>query len=87
MLLDYWVGTPGRLSHRISARVVPGGSAGYDGGTCIVMLTAWRPADMGEERWERLCASHEAEIWLLKAQIEADYASASGRRDRSGSAE
>ncbi len=26
---------------------------------------------MSEDRWRRLCASHEAEIWLIKAQMEA----------------
>jgi hypothetical protein len=25
---------------------------------------------MDDARWLRLCAAHEAEIWLIKAQIE-----------------
>jgi hypothetical protein len=73
MLLDYWVGAPGHFHCRISARVVPGETLGYEGKTCLVMLSAWRPSGMGQERWERLCASHEAEIWLIKAQIEKEY--------------
>jgi hypothetical protein len=28
---------------------------------------------MGQERWERLSASHEAEIWLIEEQIETEY--------------
>ena len=39
----------------------------------LIMLMAWRPAAMDPERWQRLCASHEAELWLIKAQIERDY--------------
>ena len=73
MLIDYWIGTPDQFSHRISVRIAHGGGIGYDDSTCLVMLMAWRPADMSQERWERLCASHEAEIWLIKEQIEAEY--------------
>jgi hypothetical protein len=72
MLVDYSVGRPERLAFRISARVAPGQTVGYESDTCLIMLSAWRPADMPDERWLRLCASHEAEIWLLKAQIEAE---------------
>jgi hypothetical protein len=73
MLIDYWVGLPEKLAHRISVRVIDGFSVAYDGDTCLVMMMAWRPASMGQERWERLCASHEAEIWLIKEQIETEY--------------
>ena len=73
MLVDYWVGRPDGLAHRISIRVVDGSSVAYDAGTCLIMMMAWRPAGMGQDRWERLCASHEAEIWLVKEQIEAEY--------------
>ena len=72
LIVDYSVGTPDRLSRRISARVVDGATVGYADGTCLVMLTAWRPENMEPDRWERLCASHEAEIWLIKAQIETE---------------
>ena len=37
----------------------------------FVSLLAWRSRSMDEPRWQRLCASHAAEIWLIKAQLEA----------------
>jgi len=77
MLVDYWVGRPDNLAHRISARVVDGSTVSYDAGTCLVMMTAWRPANMGQERWERLCSAHEAEIWLIKEQIETEHSKVS----------
>jgi hypothetical protein len=40
----------------------------------MMCTIAWRPAGMEDERWERLCAAHEAEIFLIKAQIETDLA-------------
>lgn len=70
LTIDYLVGPPDALRRRISARAVPGPELGYDAGTCLVTLTAWRSASMGDERWQRLCASHEAEIFLIKSQIE-----------------
>ena len=73
MVVDYLVGEPGRLTLRISARVVSAETVGYESETSLVMLSAWRPATMTPERWQRLCASHEAEIWLIKAQIETQY--------------
>jgi len=33
-------------------------------------LLAWRQAGMSDDRWSRLVASHEAEIFLLCAGIE-----------------
>ncbi|HET8728920.1 MAG TPA: hypothetical protein VFO41_15570 [Alphaproteobacteria bacterium] len=69
-LVDYRIGTPERLVARISARVVPHHICDLRPDQCYVTLTAWRPATMKDERWERLCATHEAEIWLIKAQIE-----------------
>ncbi len=71
LLVDYHVGTPEKREPRISARVVPGPVCGLDESDCIVTLTAWRSASMSEERWQRLCAAHEAEIWLIKSQLEA----------------
>jgi len=69
--IDYLVGTPQHLVRRISARIIPGPDLGYAGATCLVTLTAWRPAQMDEPRWARLCAAHEVEILLIKAQIES----------------
>ncbi|WP_210484019.1 hypothetical protein [Microvirga antarctica] len=73
LLIDYAVGTPDTLGVRIAARIVAGETIGYSAETCLVMLSAWRPTAMDDARWERLCASHEAEIWLIKAQIEKEY--------------
>lgn len=68
--IDYHVGPKDALKPRISARVVPGPVCGLGEDACYVTLIAWRDAAMGEERWRRLVATHEAEIWLIKAQIE-----------------
>jgi hypothetical protein len=68
-LIDYKVGPKGALVHRISARVISGANAGLSAGQCLVMLMAWRPAGMEDSRWRRLCASHEAEILLIREQI------------------
>jgi hypothetical protein len=73
------------LIHRISVRVIAGPNAGLSGGQCLVMLMAWRPAGMEDSRWHRLCASHEAEILLIREQItrfdEAAGASLDGSAD------
>lgn len=74
--IDYWVGTPDNLTHRISARVIDGSTLNYAPRTCLASLMAWRPADMPDDRWRRLYAAHEAEIWLIKAQIETEFGAA-----------
>jgi hypothetical protein len=28
---------------------------------------------MDDDRWARLCAAHEAEVWLIKAQVESGH--------------
>jgi hypothetical protein len=72
LVVDFAVGgDAGSLVRRISARVLRGESLGYGTERCLVTLVAWRPAEMTDERWERLVASHAAEILLLKARIEA----------------
>jgi hypothetical protein len=69
--VDFAVGPdPGELVHRISARVIPGHVLGYGEDRSLVTLLAWRPAEMADDRWSRLVASHEAEILLLRARIE-----------------
>jgi hypothetical protein len=68
--IDFLVGTPQRLVRRISARIIPGPDLGYADETCLITLAAWRPAEMDDARWTRLCAAHEVEILLIKAQIE-----------------
>jgi hypothetical protein len=69
--IDYHVGDAAAQVPRISARVVPGTVCGLGSGCCYVTLTAWRTASMDDDRWARLLSAHEAEIWLIKAQIEA----------------
>jgi hypothetical protein len=70
LLIDYHVGTAGERRPRISARVIPPEVCGLAAGRCYVTLTAWRAAGMDDDRWRRLVATHEAEIWLIKAQLE-----------------
>jgi hypothetical protein len=72
LTVDFAVGSePGSLSRRISARVVPGADLGRGDGCCLVTLLAWRPAGMTDERWHQLAASHDVEVLLLRARIEA----------------
>jgi hypothetical protein len=71
LAIDYHVGTMEERLPRISARVVPGPVCGLSPHECYVSLLAWRCASMDDTRWQRLCASHAAEIWLIKAQLEA----------------
>jgi hypothetical protein len=71
LLVDYLVGSrSGDLVPRISARVVPGPVAGRPEDVCLITLTAWRAAGMDEARWRQLVAAHEAEILLIKGQLE-----------------
>ena len=69
-IIDYHVGDAASQAPRISARVIPGSVCGLLKTNCYVTLTAWRTAHMDEDRWARLCSAHEAEIWLIKMQIE-----------------
>jgi hypothetical protein len=71
LLVDFSVGAdPDQLVHRISAHVIPGAVLGFEEHRSLVTLLAWREADMSDDRWSRLVASHEAEILLLRARIE-----------------
>ena len=70
--VDYLVGaTREALTPRIQAKVTPGPALGHADSTAIVTLLAWRTADMSDERWMRLVHTHEAEIELIRAQLEA----------------
>lgn len=72
LAVDYHLGADAQhLVPRIMARVVPGPVTGRSAGRCLVSLIAWRDTGMDEARWRRLVACHEAEILLIKAQIEA----------------
>ena len=65
LLVDYWVGADaGSLALRAMTRAIPRAR-----NSCVVSLTAWREATMGDERWERLVACHEVEIRLIQALL------------------
>jgi hypothetical protein len=71
LVVDYLVGgPPDDLLPRISARVVPGSATGRPENVCLITLTAWRAAGMDDARWRQLIAAHEAEILLIKGQLE-----------------
>lgn len=70
-LVEYRVGAnPDSLEPRIQARVQPGAELGHPANTCIVTLLAWRTPEMDDARWQRLQASHDVEIDLIRAQLE-----------------
>ncbi len=69
-VIDYLVGTPDRLTRRISARIISGEVLGFDEASCLISLCAWRTSEMNDQRWRDLCALHEAEIVLIQGQIE-----------------
>lgn len=71
LLIDYLVGVTEPLKPRISIRIVAADTCDLPAGQCYVSLIAWRSASMTQDRWSQLCASHEAEIWLIKARLEA----------------
>jgi hypothetical protein len=71
LLIDYLVGSrPDDLLPRISARVVPGPVVRRPENVCLITLAAWRAAGMDDARWRQLIAAHEAEIFLIKGQLE-----------------
>ena len=70
LLIDYRVGSPGNLKPRISARIVPGEVCDLSASQCYLSLSAWRSSGMSAARWQQLCDTHEAEIWLIKSKLE-----------------
>ncbi len=70
LLIDYHVGDSETQLPRISTRIMPGGLCNRDRGRCIVTMTAWRPGDMDDPRWLRLCATHETEIFIIREHLE-----------------
>jgi hypothetical protein len=71
LAVDFAVGDDQQqLVHRISARIIPGATLGYAERSSVVTLIAWRAADMPDDRWQRVVASHEAEILLLQARLQ-----------------
>lgn len=75
-LIDFHVGTEQVRRPRIFIRVTPGAVLGLDEDACLVTLHALRAADAPDDRWARTCLTHEAEILLIKAQLETAFAGA-----------
>jgi hypothetical protein len=69
-IIDYCVGDSDHQVPRIFVRIMPGTIYRNDSSRCIVCMTALRTKDMSEPRWHRLCATHDAEILLIKSQLE-----------------
>jgi hypothetical protein len=71
-VIDYHLGKePDALTPRIMARVLPGDRVGLAAESSVLTMIAWRVKGMSDERWGRLVASHEFEVYLLKSLIEA----------------
>ena len=73
-LIDYGVGTAEHRVPRIFIRVTPGTVLGHGAGECLVTMTALRMAGSDIARWGRTCTTHEAEMLLIKAQLETAFA-------------
>lgn len=73
-LIDYGVGTLDSRMPRIFVRVTAGDVLGHADGACLVTMTALRAAGADPARWSRTCITHEAEILLIKAQLETAWA-------------
>ncbi|MBM3547230.1 MAG: hypothetical protein FJX54_09760 [Alphaproteobacteria bacterium] len=71
-VIDYHLGKEASaLTPRIMARVIPGERLDLGQDKCVLSMIAWRTKTMPDERWKRLVASHEFEMFLLKSLIEA----------------
>lgn len=81
-LIDYHVGNDRQRIPRITIRIAPDEVSGAGPEHCLVAMTAWRAAGMSESDWARLCTLHEAEILLMKAQMEAAFEAAPDRESR-----
>lgn len=75
-LIDYHVGDRDRRRPRICIRVTPGPVIDLPEASCLVAMMAWRAEGTEDARWARLCIAHEAEILLIKGQLEAAHAAA-----------
>ena len=71
-IVDYRVGgEDGPRNLRVSALV----EAEANG--CILSLIAVRPPGMDDDRWARLCVTHDVEVLLIKSQAETEANAAS----------
>lgn len=73
-LIDFAVGSAKRRDPRIFIRVTPGDVLGLDRACCLVSLHALRSGHATDAAWARTCTTHEAEILLIKAQLETAHA-------------
>lgn len=72
-LIDFAVGNENHREPRIFIRVTPSDVLGGASGCCIVSMHALRSTQAAEGAWARTCTTHEAEILLIKAQLEAEH--------------
>jgi hypothetical protein len=78
-MIYYYLGSdPKHLVARNLVRIVPAQVVQSDAETCLVTLLAWRSAFMDDLRWKQLCVSHEAQMFIIKARIEAEKRSNKG---------
>ncbi|MDT8322101.1 MAG: hypothetical protein RQ826_16420 [Xanthomonadales bacterium] len=59
------------LQTRNMARIVSGPDLGWEESRSLVTLLAWRSSFMTDDRWKQLCVSHETQMFIIKARIEA----------------
>jgi hypothetical protein len=72
LMVYYHLGPdPEDLVARNMVRVVPAKVVQGEAGRCLVTLLAWRSAFMSDLRWKQLCVSHESQMFIIKARIEA----------------
>lgn len=72
LVVYYRIGDdPDHLQTRNMARIVRGPDIGWDAGRSLVTLLAWRSEFMSDDRWKQLCVSHETQMFIIKARIEA----------------
>ncbi len=73
-VVEYEVGgTSEALTMRVAAKVVSGEDFGYGADHCLVTLFGWRPRDMNDARWARLCAFHDVEILMIEARLKGHW--------------
>src|SRR5579871_5710079 len=74
LVVDYEVGpSPDRLLRVNAARVVAGELIGRDPGSCVVTLMKWRTPSQDDEQWQRLCATFDTEIHMIKGRLELGF--------------
>jgi len=68
--IDYYLGKGKPETPRIVIKVHKGKDLGYPEPSGLVTMIAWRTASMTNYEWERLKKCHDAEILMIKEQIE-----------------